>query len=83
MTDNKKLIEAVKTLKNNCENNYAEPVCDCIFADGEECDFPECPKYWEIPKLRRFTSKDIALAKALKAFGQHKFIVHIIMNTVL
>ncbi len=76
MTDNEQLIGAAKLLKENCEKNYkSDSKCSCLFADGKRCNldlFCSVPKEWEIPTVRRFSDADIALAKALKAFGADK-----------
>lgn len=68
--DEKKVIEAAQILKDFCVNEM-ERACftkHCPFCAGEVCMFGE-PASWHIPKLRRWTDADIALAKALNAFG--------------
>lgn len=71
-SDNKKLYEAAKMLKDFCGSHKS---CkECYFyedhIDGSRCMIGEnCPRYWDPIKPRRWTNEDIALAKALKAFG--------------
>lgn len=69
--DKEKLIEAAKLLNDYC-------VCEmmrlcitnkCLFYNGKQCALCNKPLRWSIPKLCRWTDNDIALAKALKAFG--------------
>lgn len=69
--DKEKLIEAAKFLKDFCEYEmhgrcFTEK---CLFSDGERCVLRDNPSNWTIPKPRRWTDREIALAKALKAFG--------------
>lgn len=71
--DEKKLIEAAMLLKDFCADEmhgkcFTEK---CLFLNGERCRLSDHPTNWSIPKLRRWTDADIALAKALKAFGAH------------
>ncbi len=69
MDQNQKLIEASKMLKAYCLAQ--EGSCrDCIFyTDRCGLSTVDMPEDWKIPKLRRWSDEDIALAKALKAFG--------------
>jgi len=73
--DNEKLYEAALLLKADCEKNYSDGKCRCPFsthADETGCygcmhGYP--PKNYAIKKSSRWNKEDIALAKALKAFG--------------
>ena len=70
--EKKKLIEAAKVLKEHCENNFREKECDCPFNFGDDgiCSIGDlCPNAWEVPKIKRWTPEDVALAKALKEVG--------------
>ena len=72
MDQNQKLIEASKMLKEYCltQGCYCR---DCIFyTDRCVLSTLDMPEDWEIPKLQRWSDEDIALAKALKAFGAVK-----------
>lgn len=70
---NKELITATELLKNHCKENFVRwGKCNCDYYDNEQkkCRLIDCiPVYWYISKPRRFTDKEIALAKALKSFG--------------
>ena len=73
--EKKKIIEAAEILKEYCKKS-------CCNSDNANCLFEKTkgvcsirkdyPTAWEIPKLTRWTSKDIALAKVLKEFGANK-----------
>lgn len=70
MADRNELIAAAELLKEYCGG--IEDCYKCIFDGTSVCpgltaEF--CPGDWVLPKPRRFTDEDIALAKALKAFG--------------
>lgn len=70
--ESKKLIEAANLLKEHCENNFREKECDCPFNFGDDgiCSIGDlCPNAWEVPKIKRWTPEDVALAKALKNVG--------------
>lgn len=70
MTDNEKLIEAAKMLQENCQSKNPKCCEGCSFDKGGSCRLQGgIPYTWDIPKPRRFTVADIALAKALKLFG--------------
>ncbi len=67
--EKKKLIEAAKVLKEWCTGRPCE---GCIFENDSELTCAvryNSPSVWEIPTLTRWTPEDVALAKALKAFG--------------
>lgn len=67
MKMNKQVIEAVKTIKDYCSSTQC---ADCLLSARVTCDLKmKDPCDWHIPKPRRWTDEDIALAKALKAFG--------------
>lgn len=65
--EKEELIEAAKILKEYCN----EKCTDCIFGLIHGCSINDkvSPKYWDIPKISRWTPEDVALAKALKDFG--------------
>ena len=70
--EKKKLIDAANLLKEHCEKNIREKECDCPFDFGDDgiCSIGDlCPDAWEVPKIKRWTPEDVALAKALKSFG--------------
>lgn len=70
--ENKKLIEAANLLKEHCEKNIREKECDCPFDFGDDgiCSIGDlCPDAWEVPKIKRWTPEDVALANVLKAAG--------------
>ena len=78
--ESKKLIDAANLLKEHCEKNIREKECDCPFDFGDDgiCSIGDlCPDAWEVPKLTRWTSEDVALAKSLKAVG-----AKVIYNTI-
>lgn len=71
--EKKKVVEAAMVLKVFCANNR-----DCMVSETEDCPFYSSiackinalsPRMWEIPDISRWTPEDVALAKALKAFG--------------
>lgn len=79
--EDKRLIEAANTIKEHCENSKLKD--HCPFAKrNKECDgdincflvsqYSGIPKDWKIPKVSRWTDADVALAKALIAFGVTK-----------
>ncbi len=61
-----KLIEAAETLKENCKNSDCR---ECAFNEHQKCVLNNYPDYWALFKQSRWADEDIALAKALKAFG--------------
>ena len=70
--EKKQMIEAANLVKENCEKCYRyETDCDdCVFdVNGCLLNLHGIPRYWNIPKLIRWTPEDVALAKALKAVG--------------
>lgn len=69
--DEKKLIEAAKLLQDFClyEMHGKCFTEKCLFANSERCLLRNNPPNWSIPKPRRWTDADIALAKALFNFG--------------
>ena len=69
--DNRELIQAAELLKQNCKEHFnPDGKCECVFGKGDcNCCDIYAPTDWEIPKLRRFTDEQIALAKALKELG--------------
>lgn len=68
--DNEKLIEAARLLKEHCSNTRCNK---CVFDKGGcTLSVTLTPSGWEIPTPRRWTDADIALAKALKAFGAQR-----------
>lgn len=79
MTDNdKKMIEAAKFLQEHCkESCLGKP---CLFssivknrcAGTDYCMLEDAPRNWNIPEPSRWTDADVALAKALMAFGVEK-----------
>lgn len=71
MTNRNELIKAAELIKEHCSNFGAVKDCSkCIFEKSGTClFFLNYPEYWQLPKPRRFTDEDIALAKALKALG--------------
>jgi len=61
------LIEAAKMLKEYCDKCECD---DCLFYTNCNCVLDSgSPNCWKLPKPSRWTDADIALAKALKAFG--------------
>lgn len=79
MTENdKKLIEAAKFLQEHCKESC--PGKPCLFssivknrcAGTDYCMMEDAPRNWNIPEPSRWTDADIALAKALMAFGATK-----------
>lgn len=64
----KKLIEAARVLQEWCNGRPCE---GCVFGDSRnDCMLPQnAPCHWKIPTITRWTPEDVALAKALKAFG--------------
>ena len=72
MTDKEKLLEAARLLQEHCDGRpcpgCALRVAGKCFAKEEDGHYTS-PKWWRIPEPRRWTDADIALAKALKAFG--------------
>ena len=67
--EKKKVVEAAKVLKEFCEE---ETICEeCIFWDKRDlfCGIFSRPADFALPKITRWTPEDVALAKALKAFG--------------
>lgn len=77
MTDeDKKLIEAAWLIKKNCMNTNTYKKCP--FSKTGICKLEDCyffkmkskiPGDWKIEEPRRWTDADVALAKALMAFG--------------
>ena len=70
--EKKKLIDAKVLIKENCKELMKVGCKGCISHIEliDECDlFKKNPADWHIPKLCRWTPEDVALAKALKAFG--------------
>ena len=73
--EKKNLVDAVQTINEICARYRALYDKDCEFPmknnDRAECEFwrNQIPAEWNIPKLTRWTSEDVALAKALKAVG--------------
>lgn len=77
MTDeDKKLVDAANMIKDYCKK--VEVGEKCPFSVKETCDILNCrfrenknivPGDWNVPKISRWTDADIALAKALMAFG--------------
>lgn len=82
MTDSEKMIEATLNLKRLCAGRVYQNNT-CHLPDGSICPMwtsepkaKECrfrsdyiPDSWDVPKTRRFTDADIALAKIMKEFG--------------
>ena len=75
MSTKEELFSMATQLKEYCESKTirvdGELDCstDCIFRDRFNCLIAEVPSTWGVHKKRRWTDEDIALAKALKAFG--------------
>ena len=71
MTENEKLIEAAKMLKEHCAAIECDTCHFHLYGSTEYCALNTglVPEEWKLPQLRRWTDEDIALAKALKAFG--------------
>ena len=67
--ENKKLIESAKELKEYCRYIGSDNCKGCLFLVSGFCELENVPNVWKIPKLSRWTPEDVALAKALKAFG--------------
>lgn len=67
--DENKMIEAAELLKEHCLSIESIHCIDCVLYAKNR---GECLVYWNIPRPRRWTDADIALAKALKAFGVYK-----------
>lgn len=71
MSKNEELIRAAEMLKEHCASVVG--FCDkkrCCLHNGISCSLrDDSPDRWGIPKLRRWTPEDVALAKALKAAG--------------
>ena len=67
--EKKKVVEAAQVLKKYC-SSMEDCERDCIFRTGNGCLLSEdYPVDWYIPAITRWTPEDVALAKALKAFG--------------
>ena len=73
MTDREKLFEAARLLQDYCKIEMGGGCFTkrCPLCDGEECMLGG-PNSWHIPKPRRWTDEDVALAKSLKVFGVTK-----------
>lgn len=78
MSDNEKLLEAARMIQNHCKHTDVDGICP--FSPNGICNgTAHCGisggrgavpgEDWEISKPRRWTKRDIALAKALKPFG--------------
>lgn len=72
MENNEELIRAAQMLKDNCKMHGS--VCGSCPFNGKECRISRrtgttTPADWIIPRQPRWTPEDVALAKALKAFG--------------
>lgn len=78
MADNKKLLEAARMIRDHCKHTEVDGICP-FSVSGVCSGVARCGisggrgmapgEGWEIPKPRRWTKRDIALAKALKPFG--------------
>ena len=71
MPTQEELVQAAEMLRDNCRNNGAS--CQGCLFDVPDISCPlsewKSPDRWELPKPRRWTDADIALAKALKDIG--------------
>ena len=62
MTTENDAIKAVNTLKQFCK----EQRCDtCLFMGGQCAFWKRSPTNWVVPKSKRWSDADVALAKAL------------------
>lgn len=78
MANSKELYDAAVMIKKECKNAQFEEG-KCVLENGNRCPFGTkdgactlfwgTPEDWDIPRQRRFTDAEIAIAKALKAFG--------------
>ena len=83
--EKKKLAEAVKVLKENCNKMYSTGTCvgcDFFNENKRDCDLYNFPTFWETPTIPRWTPEDVALAKALKEFGTHGFYKNVVKGDV-
>lgn len=72
MAERTELIAAANMLKEHCDRAVSCSHCLFYRERGDDCILvgnKNSPALWELPKSRRFTDEDIALAKALKAVG--------------
>lgn len=78
MADNERLLEAARMIQEHC--NHTEQGGVCPFAHGGVCNGVEHCRLsiegglnpgidWDLQNAGRWTDADIALAKALQAFG--------------
>ena len=71
--EKKQVYDTLKTLNDFCtmmqkKNKCCE--CDLYSKALQECELiGNLPCEWALPKLTRWTSKDVALAKVLKEYG--------------
>lgn len=71
--EKKKVIDAAIVIREHCTEELGD--CknkECLFHKKDHmlnCVLFTKPKNWMLPKFTRWTPEDIALAKALKAFG--------------
>lgn len=67
MVTKKESIRAAETLKEWCEQTPCE---QCPYESGPCCSLRvRIPNLWDVPKLRRYSDADVAMAKALKMYG--------------
>lgn len=86
-----KLIEAANMIKEHCLNR--EGGSPCCFAAGGKCNgiITNCgigegelfPSDWDIPNTSRWSNADVALAKALMAFGSTRIYKNEIDNVAI
>jgi len=73
--EKKRVVEAAKVLEEFCEEKRYTDECnkeDCLFHSEmffKNCKICGTPSTWNVPTLTRWTTEDVALAKALKGFG--------------
>lgn len=91
MADNERLLEAARMIQEHC--NHTEQGGVCPFAYGGVCNGVEHCRLsiegglnpgidWDLQNAGRWTDADIALAKALQAFGVKKIEKHAQLNGV-
>lgn len=68
MVTKEEAIKAVETLKDYCKK-HEENCKDCVFYSGWCVFWASSPGNWTIPKQRRWSDADVAMAKALKMYG--------------
>lgn len=70
MATAKELYDAAMTIKEHCKSvPIGAPCHDCFFSKVCADWFSRSPDDWDIPKPRRFTDEEVALAKAFKSIG--------------